>query len=132
MEETLFNKDPNLRPWFFKGGLRRPKPRGKGEKCNIWPESAPHKDRIVEQLMSVPEDYDVKKSPLKTIVIRPWLEPKISRWAKPGRKSFLGPSCPVNRCSISYDHRKAPTADAIMFRNKLVLPPYKRPPNQVW
>lgn len=119
--------DSVLLQWFFKNGSKRPRPKKANETRKIWPEEFDDDDRIVQQLMYIPKDYDEAKAPMKTIVLWHGLD----RWVRPGQRSFLEAECPVNRCTVTDVHSQATTADAILFKDHFVLPRYKRPPQQV-
>lgn len=107
-------------PWFMDGGSIRPKTKVGTfpyHKLAIWPDESPLEDRIVNQLMYIPQDYKpsaVKK--LKKILLyfgRGGWAPKD---LPSGQAKFLRDKCPVNTCEISLDANDAESADAIFFK----------------
>ena len=113
--------------WFFANGTTHPKSNEISEEREIWPEQVDGNDRIVQQLMYIPKKYEAEKTSLKQILL--WHG--LNRWVKPGQRSFLEAKCPVNRCTITDDHSRAPNADAILFKSHFILPQFRRPLNQV-
>lgn len=88
--------DPIARSWFFKNGEYYPKPakvhkKRRGKKAHLqgsklFPYQDPHSDRIVNQLMYVPPNYEEIKASgkLKTILLYNGLGPwnvKAGKWA---------------------------------------------------
>lgn len=79
--------EPLAKPWFFKNGEYYPKPakipkKRRGKKAHLqgsklFPYQDPHSDRIVNQLMYVPPNYEEIKSSgkLKTILLYNGLGP---------------------------------------------------------
>ncbi|CAG9813908.1 unnamed protein product [Phaedon cochleariae] len=115
---------PAGRPWFMRGGTEFPeKHRGP---LRLFPDQADG-DRVVEQLMYVPEDYQGYDTPEKTILAYNGL----GAWGeKSGSASFHG--CPVSRCSLTDDRSKAVNADAILYKDHFIHPGVPRPMSQVW
>lgn len=113
-------------PWYFHKGAKKPK-KNEEEYRKIWPSQAIGHDRITNQLMHVPANYDEETSPMKTILLWHGLD----HWIKPGRTSFLEANCPVNKCYATDDQIKASYADAILFKDHFVLPNIERPARQV-
>uniref|UniRef100_V5G3Y4 Glycoprotein 3-alpha-L-fucosyltransferase A n=1 Tax=Anoplophora glabripennis TaxID=217634 RepID=V5G3Y4_ANOGL len=86
------------RPWFMAGGTEYPT-NYKGPP-RLFPDQADG-DRVVDQLMYVPEDYQGYDTPEKVILAYNGLGP----WGqKSGSASFHG--CPVNRCTLTDDRSK--------------------------
>ncbi|KAK9870704.1 hypothetical protein WA026_008276 [Henosepilachna vigintioctopunctata] len=114
----------NRRAWFFKDGTEFPE-NHRGH-LRLFPEQ--HEgDRIEEQLMYVPEEYQDYETAEKLIVAYNGL----GTWAqKPGTIAFHG--CPVNRCSLTDDRTKAQDADAVLFKDHFIHPGGVRPKNQIW
>lgn len=55
----------------------------------------------------------------------------LGQWdKKAGTGAFHG--CPVNRCSLTDDKRRAVDADAIIYKDHFSHPGVTRSPNQVW
>lgn len=115
---------PKGKAWFFKGGTEYPE-NSKGH-LRLFPEQ--HEgDRIEEQLMYVPEEFQEYESPEKLILAYNGL----GTWAqKSGSLAFHG--CPVNRCSLTDDRNKAQDADAILYKDHFIHPGIMRPKNQIW
>ncbi|XP_074039634.1 glycoprotein 3-alpha-L-fucosyltransferase A [Leptinotarsa decemlineata] len=124
LNEAKTIKKAHGKPWFMKDGTELPE-KHKGP-LRLFPDQASG-DRIVDQLMYVPEDYQGNNSPEKVILTYT----RLSSWGqKSGSSSFNG--CPVSRCSLTDDLRKATDADAILFKDRVVQPGVPRPSNQVW
>ncbi|KAL1512977.1 hypothetical protein ABEB36_002472 [Hypothenemus hampei] len=123
-EERKEPVKPSERPFFLSGGTYYPS-KTKGP-TRLFPEQADG-DRIVDQLLYVPEDYQGFDTPEKTILLFNGL----GAW---GQKSGTGTfhQCPVNRCSLTADRSKAANADAILFKDHVAYPGVERPMNQVW
>nr|CAI5842106.1 unnamed protein product [Callosobruchus analis] len=119
-EQTL--QPPPGKPWFMTGGTDYPT-NYKGPP-RLFPDEADG-DRIVDQLMYVPEDYQGYDTPEKVILAYNGL----SAWGqKPGGASFHG--CPVSRCSLTDDRSKAADADAILYKDHFIHPGVPRPMHQ--
>ncbi|KAG5320375.1 FUCTA fucosyltransferase, partial [Pseudoatta argentina] len=115
--ENSIDQDPSRRPWYMKGGTRRPYPairtRNTGRRlAQLWPEEAAYDDRVTNQLMFVPSDYNKTGSehPLKKIMI-----PHGMAEAKIGPDIFFQQRCPVNTCTIVRDNPD--DADLILFKD---------------
>ncbi|CAG9858493.1 unnamed protein product [Phyllotreta striolata] len=112
------------KPWFMTGGTEFPG-NYKGPP-RLFPDQADG-DRIVEQLMYVPEDYQGYDTPEKVILAYNGL----GTWnQKSGSGSFHG--CPVSRCSLTDDRSKATDADAILYKDHFIHPGVARPMKQIW
>ncbi|KAF7278084.1 glycoprotein 3-alpha-L-fucosyltransferase A-like [Rhynchophorus ferrugineus] len=115
---------PPEKPWFWRDGTEYPT-KSKGP-SRLFPDQADG-DRIVNQLMYIPEDYQGYDSPEKTIL----LYNGFSGWGqKSGTAAFH--QCPVSRCTLTADRSKASEADAILFKDRVVQPGVERPMKQVW
>lgn len=121
------SSDINQLPWFFKKGTKRPMSGNKNEGFRIWPKEFEDNDRIIEQLMYIPKDYDELQTPMKNILL--WHG--LGRWVNAGQSSFLDAHCPVNKCTVTDDHTQAVVADAILFKDHFGLIHHKRPSQQV-
>lgn len=97
--------------------------------AKLFPSEDPNNDRIVDQLMYVPPDYNEESSSLKKILVYNGL----ATWspARAGRNIFLDSKCPVNKCSLTANKEEAKDADAILFKDQFSLPPHSRSMNQV-
>ncbi|KAI5722743.1 hypothetical protein M8J76_012938 [Diaphorina citri] len=100
--------------WFFKDGTVRPT---KTRSAHVWPFQNPDSDRIVEQLMYIPETYDPSR--VKTVML--------SHWNLMDMNVFE--SCPVSACRLS--ETNVTNADAVLFQNFVNLPSKNRP-DQIW
>lgn len=129
------------KPWFVKGGSRRPTPALKdlqtGRRVSrLFPSESPD-DRIPDQLMFVPPDYrqpgdmDEDEGPPKLKKIL--LPNGLGAWnVKAGRDVFnRANSCPISTCEVTADHAAAIDADAILYKDHFIQPNVARPKNQV-
>ncbi|XP_065361610.1 glycoprotein 3-alpha-L-fucosyltransferase A [Calliphora vicina] len=130
--------DPVSKAWFFKNGEYYPKPakvhkKRRGKKAHLqgsklFPYQDPHNDRIVNQLMYVPPNYEEIKTSgkLKTILLYNGLGP----WnVKAGRDVFLRSKCPVDTCAITASRDQANTADMILYKDHYIPTGIRRPAN---
>ncbi|KAJ8673912.1 hypothetical protein QAD02_005174 [Eretmocerus hayati] len=132
IENTLdVINDPTKRPWYMKGGRRRPHPALKSRKtgrrlAKLWPDEDSVDDRVTNQLMFVPPEYNRSSHEIrfKKIYI-----PHGMTEAKSGPDIFFQQRCPVNTCMITRDNPKE--ADLILFKD-YVTQVGGRTPNQVW
>lgn len=115
--EDLWTKR-KARPWFFANGAFRPSNLDSFpfHKLPVWPDEAPLEDRIVNQLMYQPLNYNRSDKKLKKILL--WFGR--GGWAPRdlpmGQTRFLRDNCPVNTCELSMDANDAEEADAIFFK----------------
>lgn len=122
-----------MKPWFLKGGTRRPTPALVNKKtgrriARIWPHEDSQNDRIVNQLMFVPPVEQPKPKKLKKILFYYGL----GSWnLKPGRDIFINSKCPVDTCTVSASQSEAPHVDAILYKDRFIHPGHVRPPRQV-
>ncbi|KAL7286860.1 hypothetical protein TKK_0018995 [Trichogramma kaykai] len=130
-EDIIDISDPSKRPWYMKGGQRRPhaalRSRRSGKRlARLWPEENPNDDRVTNQLMFVPPDYNRSNHEIrfKKIYI-----PHGMNEAKSGPDLFFQQGCPVNTCMITRDNPN--DADLIIFKD-YVTHVGKRNPNQAW
>lgn len=130
------------KPWFMKDGTIQPDV-SYSHKLALWPEDIDEgtvdsqNDRIVNQLMYIPEGYDESdfkpkgKLPLKKIL----LAYGRSGWGnlEPGRNKFLNDKCPVNACYIMTNPDLIDMADAVIFKDRFAYPVQgRRNANQIW
>ncbi|CAD7005457.1 unnamed protein product [Ceratitis capitata] len=134
------------RLWFFRQGEYYPKPAaptrtvkrgkgtgGRGKKQNmlgarLFPYQNPHSDRIVNQLMYVPPNYEEVRASgrLKTILLYNGLGP----WnVKQGRDVFLRSKCPVDTCELTSNRGLADKADMILYKDHFIPTGLGRPSN---
>lgn len=125
LEEAASGDDVSRRPWFMRGGERRPG--NANVNAKLFPEDAPGDDRIVEQLMyTLPENEDIS-------VKKIFLANGLGAWGvSGGRTEFIRNKCPVDRCSLTADVRSAGNADAILFKDHYTPFNVKRPIKQIW
>lgn len=130
-ENTVDITDVSNRPWYMKGGKRRPQPAMKNRQtgrrlARLWPDEDPKDDRITNQLMFVPPEYNKTNSeqPYKKILI-----PHGMGEAKVGHDIFIQQGCPINSCTIIRDNHA--DADLILFKD-YVTHVGRRRLHQVW
>ncbi|KAL2728059.1 glycoprotein 3-alpha-L-fucosyltransferase A-like isoform X1 [Vespula maculifrons] len=129
-ENSIDSLAPSRRPWYMKGGTRRPYPATKSRRtgrrlARLWPEEDTYDDRVTNQLMFVPPDYNrTDEHRLKKIMV-----PHGMGEAKVGSDIFVQHRCPVNTCTIVRDNPDE--ADLILFKD-YVTHVGRRPRNQVW
>jgi glycoprotein 3-alpha-L-fucosyltransferase len=110
--------------WFFQGGTLFPTA-SKGLP-RLFPDQVDG-DRVIDQLMYVPEDYQGFDTQEKLVLAYNGL----GTWGqKSGPGSFHG--CPVSRCSLTDDRSRAADADAILYKDHFIPPSVPRPAKQVW
>ena len=126
------NRTNYQKPWFMTNGTLRPSTfRNNHSKLRpiLWPEQS-DEDRIVNQLMFYPRDYNSSSTQLKTIVLYlgrgGWSDLPM------GRAKFISDKCPIDRCYLSGDPNDAVQADAIFFKERFQWPKHRRPPHQIW
>ncbi|XP_050302319.1 glycoprotein 3-alpha-L-fucosyltransferase A-like [Anthonomus grandis grandis] len=124
LEEEKQPTKPLEKPFFLSGGTLYPS-KTKGP-ARLFPEQADG-DRIVDQLMYVPEDYQEFDTPEKTILLFSGL----GAWGQRGGSAAFA-QCPVSRCSLTADRGRASDADAILFKDHVANLGFNRPANQVW
>lgn len=124
------------KPWFFKNGEYYPKPAKtysnrkarKRHAPRLLPHQDPHSDRILNQLMYVPHNYEQIKSSgkVKTILLYNGLGP----WnVKKGREVFLKAKCPVDTCELTANRDLASSADMILYKDHYIPTGIRRPSN---
>ncbi|RWS30460.1 fucosyltransferase-like protein [Leptotrombidium deliense] len=127
---SLFQWAKGGRPWFMSNGTLRPKIGNHlYSQLALYPEESDD-DRIVNQLMFIPDDYDkIKES---GIVKKILVTNGFKSWQARGRDVFLKDNCPVDTCSISTDFKDFSTADAVFFTSSSIVPRRKNITNQIW
>lgn len=94
----------------------------------IWPKEQKDGDRVEDQLMFVPPNYQYDEEPMKTILLYNGL----SNWmVDDGQNAFISKKCPVNRCKITTKKSEAPDVDAILFRDHFSHPGHRKTGKQV-
>lgn len=114
--------------WYMKGGTRKPYPAAKSRRtgrrlAHLWPDEDPYDDRVTNQLVFVPPNYN--EDHLKNIMIAHGMGE-----AKVGRDVFFQQGCPVNACTITRDHPEK--ADLILFKDYITHYGSTRRNSQVW
>lgn len=125
-----------MKPWYLTGGQRYPKPAKISRKTHkrvakLQPFEDPWSDRITNQLMFVPPNYDeiVESGKMKTILLYNGLGP----WnLKEGRDVFTKSKCPVSTCKVTAKRETANKADLILYKDYFVPTGVSRPPNQMY
>ncbi|XP_022913644.1 glycoprotein 3-alpha-L-fucosyltransferase A [Onthophagus taurus] len=121
---TEANLIPQRKLWFFKNGDVYP--RKSVGLSTLFPNESPG-DRIVDQLMYIPDDYEGIDTPEKVILVYNG----VRQWNKEtGPRTF--DECPVNRCSLIDDQSKAKDVDAVLYKDHFASTWADRPPHQVW
>lgn len=89
----------------------------------LWPEEKKDGDRIEEQLMFIPPNYQYENAPMKKILLHNGL----SDWMVDiGQSEFLSNDCPVNRCTISTMTKLIYSMDAVLFLGEFYDPLYEK------
>lgn len=122
---------PDTKSWYFKKGVKYPTAQSKDKRIlKLYQAEDPHSDRIVNQLMYVPPNYDEIQEAGKLKVI--YVANGLGTWnVKRGRDEFLKSKCPVDMCFITAARDKATSADLIMYKDRLIPLGLKRNPNQL-
>lgn len=123
------------KPWYFTNGTRYPKPAIISNKTGIrdsklFPDEDPENDRILNQMMFVPPNYDPSRRMeiMKTIYVPLGLP---SWWKlKNGDAAFE--KCPVDACRITSNVKARKNADLIMFNHEYIHSNETRPPKQLY
>lgn len=125
------------RPWYLENGTRYPEPatisKEKGIRdAKLLPGEEPESDRIYNQMMFVPPNYNPsrRKQIMKTI----YVHPKYPWWLKikSDDSVFVNSKCPVDACRITDDQKERKNADLVIFYNKYQEKHVIRPPNQLY
>ena len=107
-------------PWFMKGGNFRPLSSLSNiySSLPIFPHEDPSSDRIANQLMYIPANYEqiIAENHPKKI----YLADAFFSWSSSeivlGQERFLRDKCPVNTCTITIDPNEVNMADAVIFK----------------
>jgi len=119
--------------FILSDGLLRPSKTKKNMKIGqritqVWPKEQKTGDRIENQLMFIPPNYQYDDEPMKTILLYNGL----SNWmVDDGQNVFISKQCPVNRCKITTKKSEASNVDAILFRDHFSHPGHRKTGNQV-
>ncbi|XP_033226468.1 glycoprotein 3-alpha-L-fucosyltransferase A-like isoform X2 [Belonocnema kinseyi] len=130
-EIFLESTDLSKRPWYMKGGKRQPQPamisRHTGRRlARIWPDEDPNDDRLLNQLMFIPPDYNKTNDEinLKRVFV-----PREMGEVKVGQDIFIEEGCPVSSCTITCDN---PLESEVRLFKAFVDPKEQRSADQVW
>lgn len=107
------------KPWFMKGGTLKPDPKNQVyQSLPLWPSQDPSSDRIINQLMYIPSDYEEirRARKQKKIFLFHGRSERANLGLPLGRAKFLMDSCPVNTCELTIDPQDMESADAIFFK----------------
>lgn len=130
-DPSRFKEVSNEKSWYFKDGTRYPEPAVISKKTGVratalLPFEQPDSDRIINQLLFVPPNYDKTKS---KVILVPNGFP--SWWdVKPGSGVFEG--CPVNACRATVNNDERGTADMVFFHEHFVRASETRPVEQIY
>lgn len=103
-------------------------PRTGHRTVQIWPKEQRNGDRVEDQLMFVPHNYQYEDEPMKKILLYNGL----SNWmVEDGQNVFIKKECPVNRCTLTTKKSEAPDVDAILFRDHFSHPGHRKTGRQV-
>ena len=125
------------KPWYFTNGTRFPKPATISAKTGIrdaklLPHEDPGNDRIVNQMMFVPPNYDPsrRKEIMKTI----YVPLRLPSWwrIKRGDSAFVDSKCPVDACRFTDDPKERKNANLVLFNNNYLHSNETRPPKQLY
>lgn len=95
---------------------------------HLWPEERKDNDRIEEQLMFIPPNYQHDNEPIKKILFYNG----VASWdIENGQHIFINKKCPVNRCEITTNKSEASDVDAVMFRDGYLHPDHNKSTTQV-
>lgn len=118
------------RPWYFAGGEKNPNSAKIDKRvAKLLPSEDPLDDRITNQLMFIPSNYEeIRESGrLKTILLYS------GQWdTEEGRDVFVKNKCPVDTCTITHQRDAASTADLIIYKDSFLHTGVSRPPNQLY
>lgn len=131
------NEESNLvLPWYFSTGERYPKPAIRNRKtkkrvARLLPSEDPNSDRITNQLMFVPPNYEQVRTENRNKVIL--LYNGLSQWnVKGGREVFLNNKCPVDTCTLTENREMAAKADMLLYKDHYVNSGVTRSLNQIY
>lgn len=99
--------------------------------AKLFPHEDVWSDRITNQLMFVPPNYEqtLEIQKHKTILLYNGLGP----WnVKKGRETFTNLKCPVYTCNITANRETVHTADLVMYKDYFIPAGVVRPPKQLY
>ncbi|XP_055309120.1 glycoprotein 3-alpha-L-fucosyltransferase A-like isoform X2 [Sitodiplosis mosellana] len=123
--------------WYLQNGTRYPEPATKSQKTGIrdtklFPDEDPGNDRILNQMMFIPSNYDsiLKSKKVKTILAYNGF---VYWWKiKKGEDVFKTFNCPVNTCQLTKNRSERQTADLVLFHDRYIHTKRRRPPKQLY
>ena len=124
------------KPWYLENGTRYPEPATISRKTGIrdaklLPDEDPGNDRILNQMMFIPPNYDliVKSKKVKTILAYNGF---VYWWnIKNDENVFKTFNCPVHTCRLTKNQTERQTADLVLY-DRYTHTKRKRPPNQLY
>lgn len=122
--QEFWSSFTTFKPWFMKNGVVRPDTKNPVfHSLPLWPSEDPDIDRIINQLMYIPPDYEVisREGKLKKIFLFHGRSERASLGLPLGRKQFLLDKCPVNTCELTIDPQDIEEADAIYFKVNITV-----------
>lgn len=136
IDNDNYDEFVETKPWYFIGGKRLPKPakvsRKTGKRiAKLMPSEDPWSDRITNQLMFIPPNYEAiqESGKHKMILLYNGLGP----WnIKQGQDVFRNLKCPVNTCKLTAKRELANEADLILYKDYYIPTGVARPPNQIY
>lgn len=136
--ETTNNEEPSdlILPWYFSTGERYPKPAMRNKKtkkrvAKLLPSEDTTSDRITNQLMFVPPNYEQVKTENRNKVIL--LYNGLNQWnVKAGREVFLNNKCPVDTCVLTENRELAAKADMLLYKDHYMSSGSTRSMNQIY
>lgn len=125
------------KPWYFAGGKRYPKPaeisqETKKRVAKLYPNESPSNDRVIDQLMFVPSNYEQiqKSGEYKTILLYGGFEAGF--WLFGDRGHFQFEHCPVNTCKLTTERNLSDQADLIFYADFYTPTGVPKPPHQLY
>lgn len=111
--EYDLSNSQNEKLWFFTGGKRFPTESPNQRLLKLHPFEDSDNDRITNQLMFVPPNYEQiqEAGKLKTILVFNGFT------FKKGRTEFKHLKCPVDMCTLTDKREQAEVADLILYKD---------------
>lgn len=133
--DYMNTNEVQVRPWYFSNGERYPKRTVRSRKtqkrvARLFPNEDPQTDRIQNQLMFIPPNYEKMKEKGNKMIL---LYNGLNQWhIRPGREVFLNNKCPVDSCTITGDRSQAASADMLLYKDHYIPPNVHRTMNQIY
>lgn len=119
--QKFWSSFTSVKPWFMKDGQVRPDQNNLlYQSLPLWPDQDFETDRITNQLMYIPSNYNEMKDSgkLKKIFLFHGRSERATLGLPLGQAKFIMDKCPVNTCEITIDPLEMEDADAILFKVK--------------